>query len=198
MFPLGTVLFPSQVAALHVFEQRYRTMVDDCLSEGREFGVVLIERGSEVGGGDVRTEVGTVARISEARELPDGRWLLAVVGTRRLRVVEWLDDDPYPRAEIEEWPDGDDGDPAQLAAARALLRRALALKAELGEPAVPIATEVSDEAGLGSFQVAALAPIGPADQQELLRAEGARARLALLVELLEDEVATLEGRLSLG
>ena len=198
MFPLGTVLFPSQVAALHVFEQRYRTMVDDCLSEGREFGVVLIERGSEVGGGDVRTEVGTVARISEARELPDGRWLLAVVGTRRLRVVEWLDDDPYPRAEIEEWPDGDDGDPAQLAAARALLRRALALKAELGEPAVPIATEVSDEAGLGSFQVAALAPIGPADQQELLRAEGAGARLALLVELLEDEVATLEGRLSLG
>ena len=198
MFPLGTVLFPSQVAALHVFEQRYRTMVDDCLSQGREFGVVLIERGSEVGGGDVRTGVGTIARISEARELPDGRWLLAVVGTRRLRVVEWLDDDPYPRAEIEEWPDGDDGDPAQLDAARALLRRALALKAELGEPAVPIATEVSDEAGLGSFQVAALAPIGPADQQELLRAEGAGARLALLVELLEDEVTTLEGRLSLG
>ncbi|MEY2464632.1 MAG: ATP-dependent Lon protease, partial [Acidimicrobiaceae bacterium] len=63
MFPLGTVLFPSVFLPLHVFEPRYREMTRHCLDTQREFGVVLIERGSEVGGDDVRTQVGTVARI---------------------------------------------------------------------------------------------------------------------------------------
>ena len=73
MFPLGTVLFPGAVLPLHVFEPRYRALVRDCLAGDREFGVVLIERGSEVGGGDVRVEVGTVARIVQVAEPPDGR-----------------------------------------------------------------------------------------------------------------------------
>ncbi len=76
MFPLGTVLLPGMPLSLHVFEPRYRQMVDDCRAGDGTFGVVLIERGSEVGGGDVRTDVGTLTRIVEARELPDGRWLL--------------------------------------------------------------------------------------------------------------------------
>ena len=86
MFPLGSVLVPSAGLPLHVFEPRYRALVQDCLAGDREFGVVLIERGSEVGGDDVRTSVGTVARIVEATELPDGRWAVAAVGVRRVRV----------------------------------------------------------------------------------------------------------------
>ena len=66
MFPLGTVLFPTGVLPLRVFEPRYRHMLDDLLPGTREFGVVLIERGSEVGGGEVRSGVGTIARILEA------------------------------------------------------------------------------------------------------------------------------------
>jgi len=84
---------------------RYRQLVDDCRAGDGRFGVVLIERGSEVGGGDVRTDVGTLARIVEARELPDGRRLLGVVGVERIRVERWLTDDPYPRAETAAWPD---------------------------------------------------------------------------------------------
>ena len=76
MFPLGSVLFPSAYLPLHVFEERYRQLVRDCLAGNGEFGVVLIERGSEVGGGDVRTEVGTVARIVEVTEFDDGRFAL--------------------------------------------------------------------------------------------------------------------------
>ena len=103
MFPLGSVLFPSLVAAAaRVRAALPRPGRTHCsTASSREFGVVLIERGSEVGGGDVRTDVGTVARIVEAAELPDGRWALAAVGVRRIRVVEWLPDDPYPRAEVE-------------------------------------------------------------------------------------------------
>ena len=101
MFPLGTVLFPHAVLPLHIFEHRYRALAETCLRGDGRFGVVLIERGDEVGGGDTRFGVGTVARIVEAARTPDGRYLLATVGTERFRVRKWLDDDPYPRAEID-------------------------------------------------------------------------------------------------
>ncbi len=75
MFPLGTVLLPGQTLPLHVFEPRYRELVRVCLDGDGTFGVVLIERGSEVGGGDVRApNVGTVARITGwRRAATDGR-----------------------------------------------------------------------------------------------------------------------------
>src|SRR3954454_16073722 len=105
MFPLGTVLLPGAFLPLHVFEERYRALVAACMAGTPEFGVALIERGSEVGGGDARFDTGCVARIIEARELPDGRFAVATVGDRRIRVRSWLPDDPYPRADIDEWPD---------------------------------------------------------------------------------------------
>ena len=84
MFPLGTVLFPYATLPLHVFEPRYRLMTRHVLDGDHEFGVVLIERGSEVGGGDVRFDVGTVARVVQIAEVPDGRYALVTVGVRRI------------------------------------------------------------------------------------------------------------------
>src|SRR3954453_5872523 len=101
MFPLGTVLFPHAELPLHLFEERYRALAETCLRGDGRFGVVLIERGFEVGGGDQRFAVGTVAGIVGAAPTPDGRYLLATVGTERFRVKKWLDDDPFPRAEID-------------------------------------------------------------------------------------------------
>jgi len=117
MFPLGNVLFPHAQLPLHVFEPRYRALAETCLAGDGEFGVVLIERGSEVGGGDTRFSIGTVARIVAAGRLPDGRYLLATEGTRRLRVREWLPDDPFPRAEVELL--GEPGSSGDAGAARA-------------------------------------------------------------------------------
>src|SRR5581483_4712643 len=105
MFPLGSVLYPYATLPLHVFEPRYRMMMRDCLRGDAEFGVVLIERGHEVGGGDARFSLGTLARLVRAHELPDGRYMVHAVGTRRLRVDEWLPDDPYPRAEVTLLPE---------------------------------------------------------------------------------------------
>jgi Lon protease-like protein len=200
MFPLGTVLFPSVFLPLHIFEPRYRELARRCTAGDREFGVVLIERGSEVGGDDVRTSVGTVARILEAVELDDGRWVLGTVGTRRIRVRQWLPDDPYPRADVEEWPDAEPQPAAaeQYAAVRAQLRRVLALKAELAEPASDATIELSDDPALGSFQIAAVAPLGPADQQRVLLAEGPDERLQLLGVLLAEESDYLAARLQMG
>jgi len=200
MFPLGGVLFPSVVLPLHVFEPRYRALVDDCLAGDSEFGVVLIQRGSEVGGDDVRTDVGTVARIIEASRLDDGRWVLNTVGTRRIRIERWLPDDPYPRAEVRDWPD-DDTDADLGAAYRdgvSSLRRVLALKAELGEGAAPATIELTDEPGLGSHQLCALAPFGPLDQQRLLSSPGAAGRLEEVGRMLDEEAGFLEQRLRMG
>jgi hypothetical protein len=197
MFPLGMVLVPSAGLPLHVFEPRYRALVRDCLDGDREFGVVLIARGSEVGGQDQRTDVGTMAHLAEAAELPDGRWAVAAVGVRRIRVREWLPDDPYPVAEVEDW-----GDPVpapgydeQLRAVVARLRRALALAAEAGDRAAPATIELAADPVLAGYQAAAVAPLGPLDQQRLLAAATPEERLADLSGLLADATHVLELRL---
>lgn len=197
MFPLGTVLVPSAGLPLHVFEPRYRALVRDCLAGDREFGVVLIERGSEVGGQDVRTDGGTVARILDAAELPDGRWALATVGVRRIRVREWLPDDPYPLAEVEDWPDPEptEGYADALAQCLTLLRRALALAAEAGDATAPATIELTDDPVLAGYQAAAVAPLGPLDRHALLVAVSPDARVAHLGELLADAIDVLGLRL---
>jgi Lon protease-like protein len=200
MFPLGNVLLPGAPLPLHVFEERYRVMVAECLRGPRDFGVVLIERGSEVGGGDVRSNVGTMAGIAEATQLPDGRWVLLAMGTRRIRVHAWLEDDPYPRAELEWWPEGEPVPPAAEIRERLLpgLRRVLGLLAELGRPAAPLAIELVDDPVLAPYQVAESLPLGPVDRQRVLVAPSVAARVSLLEDLIDDEAAFLEQRLAAG
>jgi Lon protease-like protein len=197
MFPLGSVLVPSAGLPLHVFEPRYRALVKDCLAGDRELGVVLIERGSEVGGNDLRSWVGTVARIVEAVELPDGRWAVAAVGVRRLRVLRWLPDDPYPRAEVADWPDPEPGPgyPGAVREAVVLLRRCLALAVEAGDAGAPATIELSDDPVLAAYQASVVAPLGPLDQQELLAAPTPDARVRLLASLLREATEVLELRL---
>src|SRR5262249_24398031 len=139
------VLFPHATMPLHVFEPRYRALMHDCLAGDPRFGVVLIERGSEVGGGDQRSDVGTRAVIIRAAELPDGRWVLEVRGEAVIEVVAWLPDDPYPVALVTEAPGvlhGEPDDPTDLSEVLAhteqRVRRARAIIAEHGgAPALP-------------------------------------------------------------
>lgn len=199
MFPLGSVLLPGAVLPLHVFEPRYRELVKDCLATiDHEFGVVLIERGVEVGGGDFRCMIGTVARLIQVAELEDGRYALVTVGTRRLRVREWLRDDPYPQADVEDWPDEDTDDPMlddRVAAAWARVRRMNALAAELGDAHADATVEISSDPLVASYHLSALAPLGPADQQRLLAARGPAERLDLLDTALDDADALQQFRL---
>ena len=125
MFPLGTVLLPGGVLPLHVFEPRYRMMVRAVLGGDGELGIVLIERGHEVGGGDTRFSVACLARVAQSEELPDGRFAIAVVGLEPIDVVEWLPDDPYPRARVARRRPGAP-DPDARARARRAARREVA------------------------------------------------------------------------
>ena len=200
MFPLGTVLFPHAALSLHVFEPRYRALTHDVLRTGQEFGVVLIERGSEVGGGDSRFGVGTVARVTEATELPDGRWVLMTVGSRRIRIATWLPDDPYPVALVEDVPEPplDDRGAVVLDDAADAVRRALMLKAELGEGAAPARFELDADPAVAAYQLAAMAPLGPVDHQRLLETVDPGERLRLLVALASEAGDLLAYRLSGG
>jgi len=198
MFPLGTVLFPYADLPLHVFEERYRLMTRRVMRGDREFGVVLIERGHEVGGGDARFDVATVARIVHASELPDGRFALSTVGTRRVRVVEWLSDDPYPRAEVEPFDDP----PAGLADAERRDRVSAALTrfvdlARRVDPRLGEAPKLAEDPVRASYEAAALAPIGPLDAQRVLATPDSRSRLDALVQLIDDAATLLRSRFDL-
>lgn len=200
MFPLGTVLFPFALLPLHVFEPRYRALTEDCLNGNSEFGVVLIERGFEVGGGDTRFGTGTIARIVEAGKFPDGRYALVAIGTRRVRIHSWLPDDPYPLALVEDLDDEPlrEGDTDLVRTVERAVRRALAMKAELGEATVAATVPLDDEPERAAYQLAAYAPVGPVDQQRLLEENSSRARLEQLLQMVDDAAEGFAYRLSAG
>ncbi len=200
MFPLGSVLFPTMVLPLHVFEPRYRALVEHCLAGEQEFGVCLISRGSEVGGGDTRTDIGTVAQIVDAEQFDDGRWALAAVGTRRIRVLAWLEDDPYPRADVEDWIDEPPSTDlsAERDAAVDLLRQVIGLQNRLGHPAPPVDIDIDVDPTLASYQVATLSPLGAFDRQTLLATPDTASRLGQLSTMLREVEADLRAQADLG
>lgn len=199
IFPLGTVLMPTQVLPLHIFEDRYRILMEALHGPGSpaELGVVLIERGNEVGGGEVRTELGTVAHLIESHQFPDGRWMGVFAGSHRFRVAQWLPDDPYPQAEVGEiadaaWDPSDDG---LLASAEQQVRQALVLAAELGESGVRPGFVLSTDPATAAWELCAIAPVGALDRQRLLGADTYAGRLGLLVAQVEDATNLLAFRL---
>jgi Lon protease-like protein len=202
MFPLSGVLFPHAPLTLHVFEARYRQMTADCMAGDRLMGVVLITRGSEVGGNDERSGVGTVARIEEALPSPDGRWFLLLSGQRRIGVTEWLVDDPYPRAMVEDRDDPDDQavDPTTMAEALASIRRVRRLMSEAGQgPPIQVQpTELHPDPLAAAWQLCHLTPVGPLDRQRLLETAGSRARMELVARYCDEQAEDLRLMLSGG
>ena len=203
MFPLGTALLPGAVLPLQVFEPRYRQMVHDILTDdvdAPEFGVVMIERGREVGGGDTRTLVGTVARVADMRALPDGRYALVAVGTERLRVNAWLPDDPYPLADVDLWADDDRGTidvdetTRTIADLHQRVRELNEAVRALGEMTPPPDTEIADDPHLAIYHLGSLAPLGPADRQRMLEAPTLHARVAVFTSALDDAAAVVRFR----
>jgi Lon protease-like protein len=197
MFPLGSVLLPGAVLPLHVFEPRYQQLVRDCLlTSEKEFGVVLIDRGSEVGGGDSRSNVGVVAKMLQVAPIEDGRFAVVAVGTRRIKITEWLPDAPYPRADVEDWPDGPADVPIErIAATAARARRCAGLAVEMGDLSNVPEGELTGDASFDSFLLTAISPFGPADQYTVLCAHDPSTRFDVIDRLLEDVEAGLQFRL---
>lgn len=193
MFPLASVLFPHMPLALRVFEERYRVMLARVLAQQTaEFGVVLIERGGEAGGGEQRFDVATVAEIHEIGALDDD---IAVVarGGRRVEIVEWLEDDPHPIAIVRDLPDleWDDAIRPLREQAELVVRRAVARASEFVELPWSSDAEISDDPVESSWQLAGMAPIGQLDQLGLLRSTSLRQLLTRLMEFTIDSGETI-------
>lgn len=192
MFPLGSVLFPHMPLHLRVFEQRYLLMLAQLLkSDAAEFGVVLIERGQEVGGGEQRFGVGTVAAIVEIAAT-DGVIQLTAQGERRIEIAEWLAEDPHPRADVRVLPDLE-WDPklqSLLERAERTVRRSLAVVSEFQGAIWPADVELADEPLPLAWQLAGIAPLGPLDQLRLLRATSVSQLLQDTVHLTQEAADT--------
>jgi Lon protease-like protein len=160
--------------ALRVFEERYLKMMGAILDEEiPQFGVVLIERGPEVGGGEQRFDVGTLAELLEVAA-PDGPLTVLARGTRRFRVTSWADDDPYPMAHIElleELERGSD-DESLIARTEEAVRDTLRYVEGLTDE-LPWSSdiELSDDTEERVWQLAGISPLGPLDQQDFLSAD---------------------------
>jgi Lon protease-like protein len=201
MFPLGSVLLPGELLPLHVFEPRYRQLVIDLLADDvnePEFGVTLIQRGHEVGGGDQRSAIGTMARIIDVEALDEHRYALVALGTRRIRVQAWLPDDPYPLADIEDdldpIPDDVEQFRVNLAATEARVHQVHRLAVDLGIVPDGLELELSEDPVMAAYQLMSFVPLGPADRFRLLGAPDPWSRLELLDEALDDLEASLKFR----
>jgi uncharacterized protein len=188
MFPLGSVLFPHMPLRLRVFEERYLLMLMELFKGAHaRFGVVLIERGHEVGGGDQRFAVGTVAEIVQLGA-EDGFVGLVAQGSTRFEVVEWLEDAPHPLAEVRELPEltWDEGAAVLRAKAEQLVRRTLAVASEFSEGSWSPDVALSDDPLESCWQLAAIAPVNPMDQVSMLSAESVTELLERVIEHTSD------------
>ena len=190
MFPLGNVLMPAMPLSLRIFEERYLKLLGDLmLSDRPEFGVVLIERGPEVGGGEKRLEIGTLASVTDIGTL-DQFYGLESTGTQRFRVNAWLPDDPYPMADIDFIPDliWDDSLMPARVHLETKVRNLLAFASEFGDLQYGPETELSDDPMDACWQLAGVLPVGGLDQQDLLESSSAEE----LISKTYDMVVALE------
>jgi len=185
LFPLGIVALPSESVPLHIFEDRYRRMIDECLlaepgsGEG-EFGIVWLSD-------EELKDVGCACEIEKVLErLPDGRMNILARGTRPFRLVERRDDLPYPAGVVEFLAEPEEeADPQAALAARELYR-------ELVEQATDRQLEQDDLEELDAYGMAATVEFGADAKQELLELRSENARLRLLASLLRAALKRLE------
>jgi Lon protease-like protein len=190
------------VFPLHIFEERYKLMINTCLAQDKPFGVVLIYSGSEVEGPAIPHPVGTVARIAKWEWLPDGRMNILVVGDRRFRILDYANPDlPYLEGMVEYWDD-EAADSQNISPlidrVKSVFVDYLTLIMSLADQALPISQlQLPDEPSMLSYHVASNLQIEGSERQELLEEASARARLQRELTLLRREGSFLQRLISL-
>jgi Lon protease-like protein len=202
LFPLNTVLFPSMVLPLHIFEERYKLMINTCLAQDKPFGVVLIYSGTEVGDSAIPHPIGTVAQIANWEWLPDGRMNILTVGERRFRIVEYADEElPYLVGSIEYWDDQPVDYPDQPGLIDDVSHSFidyLTLIMTLADQPLPVSQlQLPADPATLSHHVASNLQIDMNEKQELLEEPSAIARLQRELTLLRREGSFLQRLVSL-
>jgi Lon protease-like protein len=180
LFPLGIVALPTESVPLHIFEDRYRRMIEACLQEGREFGIVWLSE-------EELKPTGCACEIEQVLErLPDGRLNIVARGIRPFRLVERQEELSYPAGVIE-FLDEEEEDPDRGAA-----QEAHALYAELVDQATDRILEPEELEAMDAYRMAGTVEFGVEAKQELLELRSENARLRLLALLLRAALKRLE------
>lgn len=178
LFPLGLVLLPNEVVPLHIFEERYRLMIGDCLDEERDFGIVWMSD-------DGLRDIGCSAHITQLLErMDDGRMNILIQGTQAFRLVRRIDDMPYPAGEVELLDEEEEGEDPGEAGTDARERYA-----ELVERVTDSRPSETDLGELDSYGMAATLDFALDAKQSLLELRSEWRRLERLSELF---VATIK------
>ena len=179
IFPLPLVLLPTELAPLHIFEERYKRMINRCLEDDEEFGIVwLADSGL--------AEVGCTARITELIDrMEDGRMNILVRGGRPFRLLRRVDDLAYPAGDIELLEDEEGASETHAEAARTSY-------AEVVEKATDQRPGAEDLAGMDAYGMAATIELEPAMKQKLLASRSENERLGMVEDLFEKAVERLE------
>jgi Lon protease-like protein len=198
LFPLNTVLFPYASVQLHVFEDRYRRLVHDCLEYDRPFGIVLIRSGEEIGGLAEPYLVGTAVRIQQVHHFDDGRMDIHVQGERRFRIRRLEDDGPYmrgfvePVVEIE--PEGSPREEALVMKAREDFQ--MLVEGLFSSQDVNVQVLFPSDPVVLSFTIANLVPMENLDKQRLLETTDTVERIRHLIPILERQLVEAKPALS--
>jgi Lon protease-like protein len=179
IFPLPLVLLPTELAPLHIFEERYKQMINRCLDEATEFGIVWL-------GDDGLAEIGCTARITELIDrADDGRMNILVRGGQPFRLLRRIDELAYPAGDVELLEDAADASDSHAQAARTIY-------AEVVEKATDQRPEAEDLEGMDAYGMAATIELEPALKQKLLDSRSENERLDMVEELFEKAVERLE------
>jgi Lon protease-like protein len=184
--------------SLRIFEERYLKLLGDLvLEETPEFGVVLIEKGPEVGGGEKRLPIGTIASVIDIGTL-EQFYGIESVGSQRFRVNAWLPDDPYPMADIDFLPDliWDDSLMPARVHLETKVRKLLAFASEFGDLQYGSDTELSDDPMDACWQLAGVLPVGQLDQMDLLNSQSADELISRTYEIVTSLDKTLQEMMS--
>jgi Lon protease-like protein len=180
LFPLGIVALPTESVPLHIFEDRYRTMIEECLDGEREFGIVWLSD-------DELKPVGCACEVESVLERDDdGRLTILVRGTRVFRLLERQDDLPYPAGVVEFVAERDEAPDEQA------VREAHELYGELVEQATDRTLEPHELARMSAYAMAGTVDFGTDAKQELLELRSENARLRLLTLLFRAAIKQME------
>ena len=180
LFPLGMVMLPSEIVPLHIFEDRYRLMIGECIEEDREFGIVWLSD-------DELHDVGCAGRITQVLErMPDGRMNILVQGSRPFRLIERIPDLPYPAGVIEMLDDDEPDAPDDAVDAARERYAALVERVTERRP------DDSELEALDAYGMAATIEFAPAPKQRLLEERSEPRRLEIVVEMLDSTLRKLD------
>jgi Lon protease-like protein len=180
LFPLGIVALPTESVPLHVFEDRFRTMIEECLDGESEFGIVWLSD-------EELKPIGCACEIDRVLErMDDGHFTILVRGTRVFRLLERQDDLPYPAGVVEFLSEREEPPDEEIA------KEAHELYEELVEAATDRALSEEELAAMSAYGMAATVDFGTDAKQELLELRSENARLRLLTLLFRAAIKQME------